>query len=145
MKISTRTRYGLRLMVRLALNYGKGPVDIRYISEKEGISLKYLGQIAISLKAAGLIRTVRGFKGGNLLSKEPSQYSLLEIIEAIEGQISLIECVTEQGSCSRENKCLTRTIWADLNDTVRSKLREKSLGDLLAECQDDMDFDSYSI
>lgn len=133
------------MMVRLALNFGKGPVDIRFISEKEGISLKYLGQIAISLKAAGLIRTVRGFKGGNMLSKDPSQYTLLEIIEAIEGRITLIDCVANPESCNRENVCATKSVWADLNETIRSKLQEKKLSDLLDECGGDLERMDYSI
>jgi len=133
------------MMVRLALHYGKGPVDIRFVSEKEGISLKYLGQIAISLKAAGLIRTVRGFKGGNMLSKDPSMYTLLEIIEAIEGEITLIDCVANPRSCERENICVTKSVWADLNETIRNKLHEKKLSDLLDECGTDMDIDNYFI
>jgi Rrf2 family cysteine metabolism transcriptional repressor len=136
MKISTRARYGLRMMVRLAINFGNGPMDIRQISEVEGISLKYLGLIAISLKAAGLIRTARGFKGGSVLSKEPDNYTLLEIIEAIEGRISLIDCVANPKSCARESECLTKTIWAELNETIRNKLSEKTLRDLIRECGD---------
>lgn len=133
------------MMVRLALNYGKGPVDLRNVAEKEDISMKYLGQIAISLKAAGLIKTVRGFKGGNMLTKAPSEYTLLEIIEAIEGRLSLIDCATKSGGCPRENQCLTKSIWADLNDTVRGKLQEKSLADLLVECGNNSEFHDFSI
>lgn len=131
MKLSTRSRYGLRMMINLAELYGTGPVDLKYISSRENISLKYLGQISLSLKAAGLTQTRRGVNGGHMLSKKPDHYTLLEIIEAIEGRINIVDCLDEAQGCEREETCSARNIWAELNETIRKNLESMRLSDLL--------------
>ncbi|MFA5284396.1 MAG: Rrf2 family transcriptional regulator, partial [Smithellaceae bacterium] len=93
MKLSTRTRYGVRLMTVLAQNYGKGPVFLKDIAKGENISEKYLSLIIIPLRGVGLINSVRGAHGGYNLSKEPSQITLKEIVDVLEGDCSLVDCV----------------------------------------------------
>src|SRR4030042_540461 len=93
MKLSTRTRYGVRLMVALALNYGKDPVFLKDIAKGENISEKYLSLIIIPLRGVNLVNSVRGAHGGYNLSKEPSQITLKEIVDVLEGECSLVDCV----------------------------------------------------
>ena len=93
MKMSTRARYGLRLMVDLAVKDGKGPILLKDVSRSQEISEKYLSQIIIPLKTAGLVKSFRGAHGGYTLQRDPAKINLLEVVSALEGDLSLVECV----------------------------------------------------
>src|SRR4030042_3558391 len=99
MRVSTRARYGLRLMVEVALNYEKGPILLKDISKNTGISEKYLSQIIIPLKGKGLIKTFSGAHSGYILSRAPSEIKLKEIVEILEGDLSLIDYVNNPSVC----------------------------------------------
>ena len=116
MKLSTRSRYSTRLMLELALNYGSGPVLLKDISKSQEISLKYLGQLIIPLKIAGLIKSSRGAHGGYFLSRPPKDIKLNEIITAVEGSLSLVECVDNPGICNRSGSCITKDIWTEISN-----------------------------
>jgi Rrf2 family protein len=116
MKLSTRSRYSTRLLLELALSYGKGPVLLKDISKSQEISLKYLGQLIIPLKIAGLIKSSRGAHGGYFLSRPPKDIKLSEIIAAVEGSLSLVECVDNPGVCNRSGSCITKDIWTEINN-----------------------------
>lgn len=118
MRISTRSRYAARFMLDLAIYYGKGPVYLREIAEREEISNKYLSQIVIPLKAKGLITTFRGAHGGYILSRPPSEITLKEIVETMEGDLKFIDCVKNESVCNRVSRCVTRDIWDELGTTV---------------------------
>ena len=116
MKLSTRSRYSTRLMVELALNYNKGPVLLKDISKSQEISFKYLSQLIIPLKIAGLVKSTRGAHGGYFLARSPEDIKLSEIIIAVEGSLNPVECIDNPDVCPRANNCITRDIWAEIGE-----------------------------
>ncbi|MDD4202230.1 MAG: Rrf2 family transcriptional regulator [Candidatus Omnitrophica bacterium] len=131
MKISTRIRYGTRLMVALAMNYGKGPVLLKDIAQLENISEKYLGQIIIPLKAAGLVVSFRGSKGGYSLNRKPIKITINDIARALEGDYNLVDCINDHSACDRIDTCITQDIWFTLEKNITKTLSGISLGDLV--------------
>ena len=127
MKLSTRTRYGVRLMVALAQNYGKDPVFLKDIAKGENISEKYLSLIIIPLRGVNLVNSVRGAHGGYNLSKEPSQITLKEIVDVLEGECSLVECVKNPSSCERTLICATHDVWAMIGEKISETLSSITL------------------
>src|SRR5665647_2430709 len=109
MKLSTRGRYGLRAMVDMAQSEDKGPIAIRTIAERQGISERYLEQLMVPLKRAGLVKSVRGSQGGYNLGRDPEKITAGDIIRVLEGPIAPVECVSETNpeSCQREDYCVT--------------------------------------
>jgi Rrf2 family transcriptional regulator, cysteine metabolism repressor len=127
MKISTRTRYGVRAMFELAMEYGKGPLQTRTIAEREDISNKYLEQLIAVLKSAGLIRSVRGPKGGYILTNPPEKTRLFEIFVALEGPIEPVECLEHDAYCPRCAICVTRGVWTELQTSIINVLQNTTL------------------
>ena len=111
MRISTKGRYGTRAMVDIGENYGKGPVSLRKLAERQCISMKYMEQIIPLLKTSGLIRSARGARGGYVLAKEPRKISLHDIVQALEGSWSLVDCLDDDTLCDRAKECVTYEIW----------------------------------
>ena len=136
MKLSTRTRYGVRLMVVLAQNYGKGPVFLKDIAKGENISEKYLSLIIIPLRGVNLVNSVRGAHGGYKLSKEPSQITLKEIVDVLEGDCSLVECVKNPSTCERSPICAIHDVWALIGEKISETLRSVTLDQLVKMNQD---------
>ena len=135
MKLSTRFRYGTRLILELALNYRQGPVFLKDISNSQDISLKYLGQIVIKLKSAGIVSSTRGAHGGYHLAKQPEDIRLSEIIEALDGPFILVECIADPEKCSRYEGCVARMFWMDINDKFYNTLASITVQDLLVKTQ----------
>lgn len=131
MKISTKVRYGTRAMLDLALHYGDGPILLKDIARRQDISLKYLDRICSSLKAAGLVNSLRGSKGGYVLNKPPSKITISQIVEALEGPLVLVECVKDKNFCRRTDFCVTRDIWHELGKAMDIVLKTTSLEDLV--------------
>jgi len=131
MRLSTRSRYGVRLMLALAVNKQKKPVFLKDIAHSEEISEKYLSQIIIPLKGKGLVTTFRGAHGGYLLSKPASEISLREIIEPLEGDLSLVDCISNPGVCDRANACATREVWDEMSSLLLNFLDTFTLEDLI--------------
>ena len=127
MKLSTRTRYGVRLMVALAENYGKTSVFLKDIAKGEDISEKYLSLIIIPLRGVGLVNSIRGAHGGYNLAKEPSQITLKEIVDVLEGDCSLVDCVKNPSSCSRVPICASHDIWENIGNTISEALSSITL------------------
>ncbi len=120
MRLSTKGRYGSRLMVDLALKYGHGPIMLRDIAERQKVSKKYLEQIIIMLKARGLVKSIRGAKGGYKLNRHPSKIRMIDIINAVKEPVWVVKCVNNPDSCSWSEICVTRDLWAQVsNDIVR--------------------------
>ena len=136
MKLSTRTRYGVRLMIELAMNYGKGPVFLKDIAKDEAISEKYLSIIIIPLKSAGLVNSTRGAYGGYSLGKEPSKITMKDLVEILEGQICLVDCIKKPSACTRVQTCASRDIWNTLNETISKTLEAITLADLAQKSRD---------
>jgi len=132
MKISTKGRYGLRAMLDIAMHAHNGlPVFLSDIAKRQDISPKYLEQIFATLHGAGLINTVRGRKGGYLLSRSPDKIRLKEIITVLEGPCALVDCVANQATCARAEKCAARDIWSLLSNKVDELLSGFTLADLV--------------
>ncbi|MFH1459004.1 MAG: Rrf2 family transcriptional regulator [Candidatus Omnitrophota bacterium] len=135
MKLSTRTRYGTRLMLELGIHYDQGPIFLKDIAKLEDISEKYLSQIIIPLKNSGLVNSFRGAHGGYVLAKPPNKISMRSIIEVLEGNLSLVDCVKKPSLCSRVSMCTTRSLWGLLSDKVGEVLQEMTLLDLVNQCK----------
>jgi len=131
MKLSTRSRYGLRAMHELALNYNNGPVSIKKISEKQDISSKYLHALLTTLKSNGLVRSIWGSQGGFLLTSPPAEIKLYDIVKALEGPISVVDCVDDSSFCPKTIDCVTREIWVDVSNSIESVLSNISLDSLV--------------
>ena len=131
MRLSTRGRYGTRLMVDLAQHYADGPVPLAEIARRQDLSAKYLEQLIILLRGAGLIRSVRGRRGGYMLARNPEAISVGEIVETLEGKLSVVDCVLEPELCYRATECPTREIWVGMTDMLKQQLFSLSLGDIL--------------
>ena len=131
MKLSTKSRYGTRLMLDMAQHYGDGPVHLATVAKRQGISVKYLEQIIIPLKKANYIQSVRGPKGGHQLAKPPEEITVGEIVALLEEGTTLAECWDNPMSCERSPDCATRTIWQEAAQAMFDKLQSITLADLL--------------
>ena len=131
MKLSSRARYGMRAILELAMEYGKEPLQIKPIAEREDISNKYLEQLIAMLKAAGLVRSIRGPRGGYMLAKPPAEVKLKEVFVTLEGPMIPAECLEHPEFCPRCMDCATREIWADLQNAINSVLDSVTLAGLV--------------
>ncbi len=131
MKLSTRSRYGARMMLDLAMHLNEGPVQIREIAKRQELSCKYLEQLVIPLKKARLVNSIRGPKGGHMLAKSPEDISIGQIIKALEGGFDLTDCVTNDNVCQRSSDCMIRNIWIDVTSMMYQKLDSVSLLELI--------------
>ena len=127
MKLTTKTRYSLRILVQLASRFDKAPVKGKDISAKQNISEPYLEQIMITLKSVGLVRTVRGCNGGYVLNKPPEDISVLDIIETFEGKIELSDCLESSSNCEMFPHCPTKDIWKHLSDILKDEAKQITL------------------
>jgi len=130
-KISTKGRYGLRILIDLATHDPAKPRLIRDIAQSQQISEKYISRLVINLRRAKLIRSVRGVNGGFHLAKLLEQITLLEVLETMEGPISVVDCVRSPEKCKRQTLCPARSIWTELNDGIRELTSKITLDDIL--------------
>ena len=135
MRLSTRGRYGTRLMFEFALHYGEGYIQLGDVAKRQGISEKYLSKLVLPLKASGFINSARGFKGGYSLARKPETITLREIVEALEGRITPVDCVMDEALCGQSNNCPTRFVWCELAETIQESLNGISLKDLVDRFQ----------
>jgi len=131
MKLSTRGRYGARALAELAKHYGQGPLPLKEMAERQQIPLKYLEQIAMTLKSAKLIKSVRGPSGGYVLTRRPEKMHLLEIIEALEGSLSFVSCVKDPSTCERVESCAFNDVWKRISVETSKILRSVTLADMV--------------
>ena len=131
MKLSTRTRYGTRALLELALHDVNGPVFLKDIADSQQISLAYLEHLIAPLIAGGIIRSVKGPKGGVALAKKPSDIRLIEITQLLEGSLAPVECVDHPAVCKRSGKCVTRDVWSELKAAMDGVLESTTLQDLV--------------
>lgn len=138
MKLSTRARYGLKAMVDLALRYGEGPVALKAVAERQGISDNYLEQLMASLRKYGLVSSVRGAQGGYELSREPVQITVGDVIRALEGPIAPVDCVDESERdrrCQQIDTCVTYVVWKKLRDAIVTVLDAMTMEELASEAR----------
>ena len=132
MKISTKGRYALRMMLDIAQHDTGEPVRIKDISARQDISLKYLEQIVSGLVRANYLRSIRGPQGGYRLTKRPEEYVVGDILRLTEGSLSPVECLsTDRNECPRADSCVTLRIWKELDEAIRSVVDKYTLEDLL--------------
>jgi Rrf2 family cysteine metabolism transcriptional repressor len=131
MKISTKVRYGARAMLELASHYGAGPIELKEIAKRENISLKYLEQVIVPLRTAGLVKSVRGSKGGYSLAKPPSEIRLNDLIEILQGPLHLIECLNDPKVCQKVPYCVTRDIWKKVSEAIDGVFHSVTLEDMV--------------
>jgi Rrf2 family iron-sulfur cluster assembly transcriptional regulator len=131
MKLSTRSRYGTRLMLDMAQNYQDGPLHLTSIANRQGISVKYLEQIIIPLKRAHYVKSVRGPKGGHVLARPPEEITVGEIVALLEDGVHLVECSERPERCDRAETCITRHIWREAAQAMFARLNAITLADLV--------------
>ena len=134
MKISTKGRYALRLMLDLAYNHTGSFIPIKNISQRQDISDKYLEQIITQLSRAGLVKSARGAQGGYMLAKEPQEYTVGEILRLLEGNLAPVACVDDcKEACTRADECVTMEVWREIKDAVNKVVDNITLADLVEQ------------
>ncbi len=131
MKLSTRARYGTRALLDLAMQFGKGPVQLKDIALRQSISLHYLEHLIAPLMGAGVLRSTRGARGGVQLARHPQEIKLSEVISLLEGSITPVECVTDPEFCPRSRSCATRDIWNEMKQAMDGVLASTTLQDMV--------------
>ncbi|WP_419646976.1 RrF2 family transcriptional regulator [Victivallis vadensis] len=133
MKISTKGRYGLRILLDIALyRVGDKPRMIREIANNQEISEKYISRLIIELRKAGFVRSVRGVNGGYTLTRKPEDISVLDVLETMEGPVAIVDCTNSSGeACRRKPQCPTQRMWAEINQKIRSAFAAYTLKDLV--------------
>lgn len=131
MKLSTRSRYGTRILLELARQSGDDPIQVSEISRQQKIPVKYLEQLIRTLKSADLITSVRGAKGGHILTRKPEKITLGFIVRLFEGQSELVECISTPDICQMADECRVRLAWKEATDALYEKLDAITIADLL--------------
>lgn len=141
MKISTKGRYALRLMLDLALHDTGEPIRIKEISIRQDISDKYLEQIVSVLNKAGMVKSIRGPQGGYRLARAPEQYTVGSILRLTEGSLAPVSCLEDEpNECPRQEQCATLLLWQKLNDAISGVVDTITLADLVEWQQERADF-----
>ena len=133
MKFNTKTRYGIRAMIELALNENQEGTYQKDIAKKQEISFKYLDQIISALKSEDLISTVGGKKSGYKLNREPKNISMYDIFKAFNSNLEIIECLSNEEECLKERRCAARNFWHGLNDKIIEYMQSFTLDKLALE------------
>ena len=140
MKLSTKTRYGTRLILDMAQHFGQGAIQLGEIAKRQNISLKYLEQIIRPLKKANYVKSFRGAKGGHMLTKPPGEISVGEVVAVLEGGKTLVKCDKSPENCERVGTCVTRYLWMEAADAIFQRLSTITFADLISlkkdACQD---------
>ena len=130
MRLSSRTRYGILAMLDLALNYGAGPINVGKIASRQELPVKYLENLLALLCTSGLVRGIRGARGGHTLAKPPSEITLREIYDVLEGSEGFAQCTTDPQGCDRYEICVIQEVWAQMFEACMDVLGSTTLEDL---------------
>ncbi len=141
MKLSTRTRYAVRAIIELAQNNSNRPLQLKIIAQKQDISVKYLEQLMAVLRSAGIVRSIRGSKGGYVLAKAPNEIKLNEVMDRLEGTVSTVECVENEDYCSRSADCAARYLWTQVEQAIEHVLQSITLQDLVDKANEEKKMD----
>ncbi len=131
MKLSTRGRYGLKAMYRIALHYGQGPISLKTIAEAENLSESYLEQIFLVLRKESLLDSVRGPQGGYMLAKEPDSITVGEILRPLEGDLAPSDCVMDDYKCENGEDCVTKVVWSRIKNSIDEVVDSITLQDMI--------------
>lgn len=143
MKISTKGRYALRLMLDLAINNTGEFIPIKKIAERQEISEKYLEQIITQISRAGFVRSVRGSQGGYQLANPPEDYTVGMILRLMEGELSPVACLDEPGHCDRADRCVTVDVWKQIKEAVENVVDNITLADLVKSYHEKGSYDYF--
>jgi len=140
LKVSTKGRYALRMLLDLAEHRGGGFISLKEIAERQNISKQYLEQIVSLLNTAKMLRTNRGKQGGYMLAKQPSEYTVREILRITEGSLSPVACLEEKvNRCDKATYCKTLSMWTGLQKVINEYLDSVTLQDMVEQCQESID------
>jgi Rrf2 family cysteine metabolism transcriptional repressor len=131
MRINTKVRYAIRMMADIAKHANGRLVSLKDVAHRQQLSKVYLSQLSAPLKRASLLKSTWGNKGGFALARPPFQITLLDIMEAVEGPIAVLDCVLDSGSCERADYCECVGIWREVNEAIVKTLEQYSLADLI--------------
>ncbi|MBS5786371.1 MAG: Rrf2 family transcriptional regulator [Clostridioides difficile] len=131
MKLSTKGRYGLKAMFVLALEQDKGPVPLKLIANRQNISMQYLEQIFSALKKADLVSSVRGAQGGYLLSKDAKEITVGDVLNVLEGPVSLSDCILDEDICANSDTCVTKGVWERIKKGIEDVTYSITLQDMI--------------
>lgn len=123
----------MRAMFDLAVHFSQGPIQTKDIAKRQQIPARYLGQLFIPLRRAGLVRSLRGIHGGFTLTRPPAEILLSEIIRATEGSVAPVRCVDEPKLCPQSDVCITRNIWTEMGRAISQVLESTTLQDLVLQ------------
>jgi Rrf2 family protein len=130
MRVNTKVRYAIRMMTDIARHGHGEPVALKDVAERQDLSKLYLSQLTASLKNAALLKSVWGNKGGYVLSRPPSEIRLLDVFEAVDGPVAILDCVADAGYCDRASFCECRVVWVNINRAIVGILGKYTLADL---------------
>ena len=131
MKLSTRTRYGIRAVIELAEGDARKPLQLKLIAQRQDISVKYLEQLMNVLRTGGIVRSIRGARGGYILAKPPNQIKLGEVFSCLEGPVITAECVEDEDYCRRAADCAARLLWIQVEEAIKNVLDSMTVQDLI--------------
>lgn len=131
MRLTAKSEYGLLAAIDLACSHGSGPVSAREVAERRNIPARFLEQLFVALRRAGLVSAVRGARGGFVLTREPSEITVLDVVEALEGPLSASVCDSERGStCGHAGACAAAPVWARATAALRDVFATTTIADL---------------
>jgi len=133
MRLSTRVRYGIRMLVDVAAHQGEAPVVLKDVSRRQKVSLNYLRQVMAPLVAAGIMRTERGSLGGVRLARQPGDIRLSLVVRVLDGSTAPVECVDAPSLCARNTECVTRGVWCRLKTAIDGVLESVTIQDLVEQ------------
>ena len=133
MKISTKGRYALRMMLDLAEHKDDGYISLKDVAERQNISKNYLDQIMMLLKKSNFLKATRGYQGGYKLAKEPSSYSVGDILRLTEGELSPVPCLENEEECERSIDCMAFSVWKGLEDVMLKYLDNLTLQEIIEQ------------
>lgn len=131
MRLTAKSEYGLLAAIDLAVCYGQGPVSAREIAERRSIPPRFLEQILVALRQAGIVTAVRGAHGGFVLTDDPAEINVLRVVEALEGPLSENVCDTDRGmTCGQMGACAAQSVWIAATDALHDVFAGRTLGQL---------------
>ncbi|MCM8804990.1 MAG: Rrf2 family transcriptional regulator [Candidatus Omnitrophica bacterium] len=131
MKFSTKTLYGLEALIDLGVSYKGKPIYVKDIAKRQNISERYLEHIMLALRKSGILRSIKGWKGGYEFLKNPSEIKVKDIVEILEGKILPVECIERKDICKRSGNCVAAEFWADLKKEIDDFLNRITLKELI--------------
>ncbi len=131
MRISTKMRYSSRALTELARHYTSGPLPLHLIAKAQDLPVKYLEQLMSMLKSGNFVRSIRGAKGGYVLTKSPKQIKMSDVFTCLEGSVTTVQCIQDNPSCERASSCPVRPLWCQVNDAIMDVLENTSLQNLI--------------